>query len=512
MDNEIIQNLKYYVELALRRPLVAIVPAVAVVLIGLFVVMQLPRSYTSEAIIEVRSNQGPNPLITSNVASERLQFIEQRVLARDNLLALVQRMNLFPELREGMSDSRLADLVRRQIAIIPVATEESQQYAGRSIFRVTFSYGDRELSAATASEIVNMIIRESRSSRTATAADTSQFLEREVAALNQRLEERDRTWQTFLEANGDALPSRVETLAVELNTREQDLAGVNRSIASLDDEIKLLEAQYRWQAPLADTAAAARQTQLQALRTELATKSSTMADAHPEIRGLKSRIENLEAQAAAADSGAASDPVAQNPELGLISERIELAKPRREALVQQRDEISSRIEWLRSTLARAPEVESQMSALERDRDGAQRSLEDMRAKLDAARIGLRLEEDNNSNQIQVVEAPEAPLYPSAPSRTKLMLLVLGLAAGVGAACLWLSDVLDRSIRGTFDLRRALEGQSVVVIPDLQPRGGKLMRRLGLVTPALFLALALLSHTGPSFGTANPAAPIAARVA
>ena len=296
-----------------------------------------------------------------------------------------------------------------------------------------------------------------------------------------------------------------------MNTREQDLAEVNRQIGTLDDEISLLEAQYRWNAPLADTASAARQRQLDELKGELAAKSSAMSDAHPEIRSLRSRIESLEAQIASAAAGTAgTDPATLSPELGLISERIELSKPRRAGLVQQQGELTSRIDWLKATIARAPEVESQMAALERDRTAAQRSLEDMRSKLDTARVGLRLEEDQNVDQMQVVEAPEVPRYPSAPSRTKMMLLVLAAAGAAGAACLYLSDKMDKSIRGAFDLRRSLEGQSLVVIPDMHPRGGGLMRRIGLVSSLMIFVVAAGLATGQP-ASPQPREPIAPSV-
>ncbi|KAA0970577.1 hypothetical protein FPY71_08745 [Aureimonas fodinaquatilis] len=499
MDNEITRNIKYYLELALRRPLYAILPAIAVVLVGLVVIMQLPRSYVAEAIIVVRSDQNANSLVSSTVANERLQFIEQRVLARDKLLDLVNRMDLFPDVRNGLSDTRLAGLVRGHIAIIPLATEESLQYANRSVFNVRFTYGDRELAAAVATELVNMIIQENRDSRTGRAAETSQFLEREVDALTVRLDERDKTWREFLEQNSNALPSRMDALTDELNTREQELTEVGRAIPALDDEIRLLEAEYRYSAPLADTAAAARQRQLDELRTDLANKSSTMADAHPEIRSLQSRIEFLQAQIAEqAAQPASSEAPTLTPELALIAERIELSKPRREALVKQQQDLQERVTWLRDNIARSPEVGAQMAALDRDRASAQRSLEEMRAKLDTARVGLRLEEDQNADQIQVVEAPEVPRYASEPSRSKLFLVLLGLAGVVGAACLYASDFLDRTIRGTFDLTRSLEGQSVVVIPELG-RKNKWLSRIGLASPMLALAIAsgLAGLPGPS---------------
>ncbi len=112
MQNDV-RMLHYYWELFWRRPLVWLIPSILVFAVGAFYVLSKPKTYTAEALIVVRSDKISPTLIQSTVTSERLHFIEQRVLARDNLLALVTKFDLFPGLRGTLSKSNLADIVRK---------------------------------------------------------------------------------------------------------------------------------------------------------------------------------------------------------------------------------------------------------------------------------------------------------------------------------------------------------------------------------------------------------------
>ena len=122
MQNDV-RLLHYYWELFWRRPLVWLIPSILVFAAGAFYVLSKPKTYTAEALIVVRSDKISPTLVQSTVTSERLHFIEQRVLARDNLLALVTKFDLFPGLRGTLSKSTLADIVRSQIRISPEASE-----------------------------------------------------------------------------------------------------------------------------------------------------------------------------------------------------------------------------------------------------------------------------------------------------------------------------------------------------------------------------------------------------
>ena len=56
----------------------------------------------------------------------------------------------------------------------------------------------------------------------------------------------------------------------------------------------------------------------------------------------------------------------------------------------------------------------------------------------------------------------------SPNRKRLFLLAIAAALGAGMGGIYLGDSLQRTIRGSFDLRNALAGSTLVMIPDWQP--------------------------------------------
>ena len=494
-----VRILHYYWELFWRRPLVWLVPSILVFAVGASIVLSKPKSYTAEALIVVRSDKISSTLVQSTVTSERLHFIEQRVLARDNLLALIEKFNLFPGLRGARSKSSLAEILRSQITIRPVASEPSEQYVNRSVFSIAFEGETSELSAAVTSEIVMLIVNENRRARFLQAADATHFLEREVAALTAELRAFDVKWDKFIRANENALPSRLSAHLQEIQASQEELAEVEATSADLASEIRILNAELALGMPLADATVRSRREQLSALGTQLATRLPVLSEAHPEIKSLRSRIASLEAdieQAVPQDVLAQTTTVVDlGPELGLIAEKIKSAEQRQAALAERRGRLNASLASLREIVALMPSVEAEMTGLQRQKEATQRSLDDMADKLNMARIGERLEVDQQADQIQVLQPAEAPEHPTGPSRTKILILILGMAGAAGLATLYVSDTMDKTIRGTFDVSRALEGRPLVVLPYWSSgyfRGGR--STIGSIVAGVAILMAALVMT------------------
>lgn len=465
MIHDIIRNAVYYIESFLKRPYWAIVPFLVALAAGVTVIFMMPRVYQSEALLMIETTQPSSTLMPATIASEHLRFVEQRILARDKLLALAEKFDLYPGLRQEMSDTKLADLVRKQIFIQTVAAEPSDRYAGTNAMRIAVIYTDPELAADTASEIVSMIIEENRRLRVQRAQEVSQFLTREVSEMKANMDAREQVWNAYLEANADALPARVQSIDNELQEKDRELTDVDRSLSTLGQELSLIEAELRlgMQRNVSDERD---RTQLAELESELAAKSLTFSAAHPEIRTLTTRVEAIrkKIEDGASTSGQAASH-RMSPELALLAERVSISKARYEALQEQRARIVERISQLRSTAQRAPAVQVQLESIERERETLQRNLDDMNSKLSTARVGERLELDDTTAHVQIVEKPEVPRYPSGMSRTRMLGLVLGAAFVCAFVGLYLGDTMQRTVRGTFDLKDSLAGTTLVVIPQ-----------------------------------------------
>src|SRR5947209_2399194 len=86
------------------------------VIAGAGVAVLLPAAYVSEGKILVQSQQIPTELVRPTVTSaaqERIQVIEQRTMTRDNLIAIADKFQLFPERRNLMSVTELVALMKK---------------------------------------------------------------------------------------------------------------------------------------------------------------------------------------------------------------------------------------------------------------------------------------------------------------------------------------------------------------------------------------------------------------
>ena len=124
---------RIYLNILRRRWLFLIVPAV-VIFAGFFWYSRvLPPVYQARATILVESQQIPTdlarPTVSAN-ASERIELIKQRLIARDNLLEIARKYGLYA--KDGLSPSEIVDRIRNATSIsqIDVGNRAQRQYAG----------------------------------------------------------------------------------------------------------------------------------------------------------------------------------------------------------------------------------------------------------------------------------------------------------------------------------------------------------------------------------------------
>ena len=480
----------YYLDLALRRPLIWLMPALVVLAIGVTYVVNMPKTYYSEAVIVVGSQAIPSSLVQSTVANERLQFIEQRVLARENLLKLVDRFDLFPALAGEISKTQLAKLVRSQIVITMRASEASEQYAASSVFGIGVNATAPDLAADMAAEIAAMITEENRRARMSRATEATAFLEREVATLKSRVSEFDARLADFVRNHENALPSRLSLHLGDIREGQSELAEVTQSLAEAQSALELLRVELALAASSENTPLREQHSELRTLQATLVARSSVLSPEHHEIRSLKSRVAALKndiAAGAAIDEPANADAVA-SPEAQLIARRIQFAEQQMALLEERQAELTARLGEIRQIVAEMPNVEAEFTLLESERASAQRNLDDMSGRLNVARLGQRLETDQQDEQIQILEAPEAPLYASGSSRREYMLAVVGAALALGMGCLYAADTFDPKVRGAFDVAGAA-GDVPMVMIDTWKTPAQRRRNTVIATLAIVAILA-----------------------
>ncbi|WP_339037629.1 sugar transporter [Bradyrhizobium symbiodeficiens] len=280
----------YYLDIIKRRWVVFLVPFVLIAAAGTAAVLIWPPTYLSEGKILVQSQQIPTELVRPTVTSaaqERIQVIQQRTMTRDNLIAIADKFQLFPEKRTLMSVTELVDLIKKSTKITPVDPILDFKRQTRAalenptiVFSVGFEYGDPAVAARVANELMTRILNEDLRDRTSRATDTSRFLSREVQRL------------------------QTENAALDAKIAQLRIAQGKPATGTGQDQPTSTLAQ---------------------MKAELVQKSALYSDKHPMIQTLKRQIKAME-NVAQAPVAAGNDPAAAASLDALVAQQEGLQK------------------------------------------------------------------------------------------------------------------------------------------------------------------------------------------
>jgi uncharacterized protein involved in exopolysaccharide biosynthesis len=239
-----------YIGVLRRRFLYFVFPFVIIASAGFAIAMLLPAVYVAEGKLLVESQQIPTELVRSTItasAKERIQVIEQRIMTRENLLALADKYQMFAGRRQAMSGTEILDLMRTRTRMVPFELDQSRKSDTVTIaLNIGFEYEHPDIAMRVANELLTLILNEDARNRTRRAQETTNFLTSEVKRLEAEL-------------------------------------------GSIEGQITEFKRRYS-----GETATEKAAVQLALLKAEFQEKSALYADAHPEMVRLKRQIVALE--------------------------------------------------------------------------------------------------------------------------------------------------------------------------------------------------------------------------
>ena len=242
-----------------RRVLYFIIPFLILAALGTLGVLAWPATYRSEGKILVQSPEIPTDLVRPTVvsfANERVQVLEQRVMTRDNLLALANKFHLDAGWRARLSGTEIVDFIRARTLVTPVEVRVAGGQRQAIAFDLGFIYEKPQIAMQVANELLTMFLREDARTRTSSATETTKFIQ-----------------------------ANVNRLEAQLGTLDTQIA---------EAKYKLQQQQQDDPTAVSDTAELGREKALSTLRQMLLIKSATYSADHPDIKELKRRIAALE--------------------------------------------------------------------------------------------------------------------------------------------------------------------------------------------------------------------------
>jgi uncharacterized protein involved in exopolysaccharide biosynthesis len=187
---------------------------------------------------------------------------------------------------------------------------------------------------------------------------------------------------------------------------------------------------------------------LAALKAELIQKTSVYSDAHPAVTALKKRIAAMEKTLSA-----------QAP-------------------------------------AKAPATQADdIEALKRQREVLEKRLADANSKLATARLSEKLDRDQQSERLQVIESPSLPQNPLKSNRLKMVGIVFALAAMLGIGAVVATELLDGSIRSRHELSGVVDSHLIISIPYMATRADIIRAKWRIIFVVLTVVIILAALGG-----------------
>lgn len=231
------------------------------------------------------------------------------------------------------------------------------------------------------------------------------------------------------------------------------------------------------------------ETEIEAMEAKIATFKRENADALPSgTSALRTQLTTLE------DSQLTLARSIVEMEGNSTRQREEVLARQLGLMREQQSLIEQRISDINETLLQAPEVERELSALERDLDRLKDQYSVITRRKADAEMGQMLEDRQQTDRFEVLESALVPEVSASSGRKKIVMAGVMASVLAGVAIGFVLELLNPAIRSAAQLERVLGLQPVVSIPVVEARRDRRSRQLRSVTAVgLIVALMLLLY-------------------
>jgi len=489
----------------------------------------LPPTYRSSATILIEQQEIPQEMVRSVITSfadQRVQVISQRVMTTQNLLSLINRYKLYPDIRQREPREVLLQRMRDDIGMKMISADVIDPRSGRPTqatiaFSVSYQNRSPDLALKVANELASLYLNENLTSRTQLTQQTANFFSEESERQAAHIAQLDQTLASFKKQHHSDLPELAQLNVQTMERTDLEVKDAENKVDSLDSQRVLLEAQLAQINPTSQVFSDTGQRvmgpedRLKALKSQLASYKARFAPGHPDVVTTQREVDGLETEVkssddtgergrqleeakaqlararekytaehpdvirlqrtvasleasvdAAASVGKKREQTlhADNPVYIQVKGQLDAVGVERESAVKRLEQLRAKREDYERRLAQSPEVERQFREMARALDSAQLKYQEILAKQTEARVSENLESERKGERFTMIEPPQIPEKPISPNRLLIILLGLALSVALGIGAAAVREAFDPSVRGPNDIRRLLQVPALASIP------------------------------------------------
>jgi len=316
-----------------------------------------------------------------------------------------------------------------------------------NLYAITYRDTDPARAQRLVEALVSIFVESSANTKKRDSTEASRFIEEQIKDYEAKLVLAENRLKDFKlqnfgvtgVANQDhftrlaALSDEVAKLKLQLSSAEQSRDALKRELSAEDPQLPPESMPNNAKAP------SELEQRLQVQYRALDELLRRYTEDHPDVISARRMIASMERQikeegdgkGAAGSRGrgsAATNPVYQRLRVSLAEAEANIASLRSQLLVQQ-----GRLDQVRALASRMPQVEADLSQLNRDYDIVRKNYDQLVARREAASLGVKIDESSQLADFRIVEPPRVEPAPVFPSRKVLGVMSMFLALALAAA-------------------------------------------------------------------------------
>lgn len=427
----------------------AIMIAWLVSIIGFVVVYRLPDNFQASARVFVDTQSILKPLLAgmTNIPNveQQVSIMSRTLLSRPNVERVMRMVDLDLKTNSGKDRERLIEEMIAKIKIGGTAQND--------IYTLAFSDENPKLAKDVVQALLTIFVEGSFGDKKQDSTKAVVFIDGQIKIYEEKLIAAENALKDFKLKNLGLLPrqggdsgSKLAEMTDTLNQARLELTEAEQARESIRRQVQSTEIALKPATP-ATAPNPEIDARIQTLSKNLDLLRMQFTEAHPDIVSTKRLVAQLEARKIEEAKVRKPDIeiATANPVLQQLKISLSVAEARVASMRARVDEYSMRTARLKALTLAAPEIETQLSQLNRDYQINKENYEKLVASRESAKLSGDLNTTTEMMTFRVVDPPSVPLTPAGPNRIRLFSLVFAAALAMGLA----GAVLMSKIRPTF---------------------------------------------------------------
>jgi uncharacterized protein involved in exopolysaccharide biosynthesis len=495
-------------------------------LLGLSIAIILPPIYQSQTTIIIEEQQISEEYVQSanpGYIEERIEMINQQVLARDKLIEIINQYDLYAELRDKLTMTEIVNKMRGDIFLENIQAPLINRRTSRSIistvaFTLSYEGKNPESVKKVTDRLASLYIEADTRKRTEAATSAENFLNAELSKLKKQMHVQETKISKFKKSNLNQLPEYTGSNLHTISRLEEQKQRIEMQLRSAEEKNIMLKGKIATVDPLTpiiidgEKVASNPKERLKSLYLELISLQSIYSDKHPDIKQIKREISELEGEIGKSDTYVAkvkrlmytkSQLAIKNAELGsnhpdvkkltkeekILSQEVDKLAAEQEtqnitrekpdnplyitmqaqiasneadinSFEQALQKIDSEIAKYYKRVENAPRVEKEYNELSREFETIRVKYREVSDKLMAAKSTKELEDTDRGEKFIIKSKAYLPEKPSKPNRLGISILAFIIALGASIGFASIRESIDHSLK-TADQIKAITALPVL---------------------------------------------------